>query len=62
VGISCCVVSKDYAQKIEDKVQGFKTQTAKELSATFISVNGVKLNMYARELVMAEVILDDLFI
>jgi sensor domain CHASE-containing protein len=57
------VITKEYAEQLENTIHLFKKKTGskKELLLTFVTLNGVKLNMYSRELVAAEVILKDLF-
>jgi AAA+ ATPase superfamily predicted ATPase len=56
-------IDKSYAAELEHKLTTFQTITGckKELLLTFVTVHGVKLNMYSREWVAAEVILDDFF-
>lgn len=57
------VIDKSYSEKLQYKMDCFQKHIGKkkELFLTFISVYGVKLNMYSRELVTAEVLLEDLF-
>jgi hypothetical protein len=57
------VIDKPYATQLEQKIAIFrnKTRCKKELLLTLITVHGMKLNMYSRELAVAEVSLDDLF-
>ena len=57
------VIEKNHFAQLEQKLAVFKRKTGckKELLLTFVTVHGLKLNMYSRELVVAEVILDDFF-
>jgi len=57
------VIDKRYANILKRKIDVFKksTQTKSTILCTFITVNGIKDNQYARELVDAEIIVDDLF-
>ena len=58
------VIDKTYAKTLQHKLDCFRKVVGKkkELFLTFITVNGLKLNMYSRELVEAEVGLEDLFV
>ena len=49
------VIDKGYSVKLENKVERFREVVGnkKELFLTFVTTNGVKLNMYSRELVDA---------
>lgn len=57
------VITKDYAEKIKQKLTVFEeqTKTSKDLFVAFISAAGLKQNGYAKTLVGSTVSLDDLF-
>ena len=57
------VITKEYAQKLRQKVEVFKkiTRTNKQIFIVFISANGVKKNKYSEELLSGIVTLEDLF-
>lgn len=57
------VITKDYAQKLRQKLEVFKrvTRTNKQLFIAFIASNGIKQNKYTQEIVNAVVTLNDLF-
>jgi len=57
------VIDKKYAENLENKLQVFKsaTKTQKQLFIAFISANGIKNNVYSKNLVSGTVGLNDLF-
>lgn len=57
------VIDKDYAKKIQKKMEVFqkKTKTEKQLFFAIVSANGLKKTMYSEELIDAVVTLSDLF-
>jgi len=56
-------ISKDYSDKLKQKLTVFKeqTRTAKQLFLSFVAANGVKENTYSKDLVADVVTLDALF-
>jgi uncharacterized protein len=57
------VITKDYAKKLEHRVEIFKkiTHSTKQIFTVMISANGVKKNKYSEELISGVVTLEDLF-
>lgn len=57
------VISKDYTEKLQKKMRVFKeqTRTKKQLFLSFIAANGLKNNLYAKEMVSEVATLEDLF-
>ncbi len=57
------VITKDYVDNLNRKIEVFKeqTRTKKQLFLTFISVNGIKNNYYAEDMINGVVTLDDFF-
>lgn len=57
------VVDKQYSTKLRDKIETFKvvTKTTKQIFFVMISAAGVRLNMYAKELVSKVVTSSELF-
>lgn len=57
------VIDKAYAKDLQSKLDVFqyKTKTPKQLLLAFISVNGVKKNLWSDDLITNEVDLEDLF-
>lgn len=58
------IITKEYAEVLKRKIDVFReqTRTKKQLFFAFISVNGVKNNYYAEDMVTAVVTLDDFFL
>jgi len=56
-------IDKQYANNLLNKIKVFKekTKTTKQIFISMISANGVKQNIYAKELIDSVVTLDDLF-
>ena len=57
------LISKDYAEKLNQKIAVFKeqTRTSKQIFLSFITLSGLKENSYSKELVTSVVSLDALF-
>lgn len=60
---SSFLVDKQYAEKLKNKIEIFKsaTKVTKQIFFVLISANGLKRNKYAEELISSVVTLDDLF-
>ena len=62
--ISPFIIDKEYAKKLQRKVEVFstRTKTDKQLFIAFIASSGLKPTMYSEELVSNVVTLDHLFV